>query len=164
MKKVISLLVFCWLVGFAWGQNARFSVEVSIDSLLMENVTQVTFKLENASGKKFMAPDFEGFQVVGGPSQSSSFSMVNGEVNQSQSYTYYLQPEEVGNFYIQPASIETDQGVLETEPVLIIVVPNPDGIRQEASPKIREHDFFEEIPIPAPKSAQPKKKRRVYRI
>ena len=137
MKKLMLLFIICCLVTVAQSQDAQFKVEVSIDSLLMGNYTEVTFTLENAKGSRFQAPDFEGFQVVGGPSQSSSFSMINGAVSQSQSYTYYLEPLEIGNFYIQPANIETDNGILETEPVLVLVVPNPDGIEQQATPRSR---------------------------
>ncbi len=170
MKKVTFLFWCCLMTTLVYSQKARFSVSVSIDSLLMGNYTEVEFKLENISGKNFQAPSFEGFQVVGGPSQSSSYSMINGAVNQSQTFTYYLEPLDVGNYYLEVASVETEDGYLETEPILIVVVPNPEGIKQKPSrTRSLQFDLFEPIPDPTPPEANPKKrkprkKRRIYRI
>lgn len=165
MKKSSTLLFLFLYLGMAWSQEAQFSVDLSIDSLLLGNRTKVTFTLENARGSNFVAPDFTGFQIYSGPNQSSSVSMINGVVSQQQSFSYYLVAEEIGNYYIQPASIETEEGILETEPIEIIVVPNPDGIQQEESRTKRRRDFFNEYPLPQPTDPKkPRKKRRIYRI
>ncbi len=162
-----SLFFLCFLYcGFAWTQTATFTTELSIDSLLLGNATKVSFTLENARGSNFTPPDFAGFQIVAGPSQSSSISMINGTLSQRFSYIYYLEAEEIGNFYISPASIETEEGILETLPVSILVVPNPDSIQQKEKTPARERGFFDFSPSPSPKkkSTKPKKKRRIYRI
>lgn len=105
-----------------------FSVEVNKTSILLGNYIQVTFTLKNAGGNKFEAPTFEGFDIVGGPNQSSSFSMMNGVTTQSTSYTYYIKPRDVGNLFVEPAFIDVDGQTLETQPIEIIVLENPDGI------------------------------------
>lgn len=126
--KTLSILLILALSGFAMkAEDAVIKVEVSTDSVLMGNYFEVKFTVENAVGK-FTPPDFSDFDIVGGPNQSSSFSMINGVVSRSASYTYYLQPREEGLFYIDVASVETDDKFLETPPVEILVVPNPDGI------------------------------------
>ena len=133
-KWYLSLLsALLWLSVVGQG-DANFTVSVSTDSVLLGNYMKVSFKLMNARGNDFMAPAFDGFRVVSGPNVSSSYSMVNGEVAQSVSYNYYLEPVDVGNYYILPASIETTEHILETEPVEILVVPNPDGIIQKIEP------------------------------
>ena len=93
--------------------NATFSVEMSSDSILMGNYFQVKFTLENAQSNNFIAPDFEGFRVISGPNMTSSYSMINGEVSQSMTYTYYLEPVDVGNYFIAPASIEVEDKFIE---------------------------------------------------
>lgn len=136
MKKSLFLFLSLFLgyqAGFSQ-ENARFTVKVSMDSILYGHYFQAVFTLENAKGENFQAPSFEDFQVVSGPNFSSSFSMINGEVTQSVSYTFYLEPKEIGNYYIQPASISVGEQMLETEPLEILVVPNPEGIKQ-ASPE-----------------------------
>ncbi len=131
-KSVLLLLIttlsLCTLM--AQQEAIRFTVQVSTDSLLMDNPLQVSFSLENAKGQDFEAPYFTGFSVLSGPNVSTSMTVVNGRTTQSVRYTYLLQPEEVGNYYIEPASIRVDGEVFETSPVEILVVPNPDGIRQ----------------------------------
>lgn len=79
----------------------------------------------NADGKDFRAPTFEGFQVVGGPmnSTSSSVQIVNGSMSRSVSntYTYVLRADNEGNFTIGPASITVNGQVVSSEPYSISV-------------------------------------------
>ena len=143
MKSSISLLLF--LLGFCLHLQAqddtRFTVEVSTDSILFGNYFKVTFSLENAKGGEFSAPDFSEFHVVSGPNRASSMSIINGEVTQSISYSYYLEPKDVGNFYIAPASIDLGDRLLETQAVEIMVVPNPEGIKQSPESGMRREQF-----------------------
>ncbi len=133
MKKMLSLISAIALsFGLLYAQEgARFTVEVSSDSILLGNYFKVSFSLESAGGENFQPPLFESFDIVSGPNYSSSISMINGKVNQSVSYTYYLRPREIGNYYIEPASIAVGEKVLETGPISVIVVPNPDGVIRE---------------------------------
>lgn len=179
MKKVLSsIFAIALSIGLLSAQKgATFSVEVSSDSILMGNYFKVTFSLESAGGKDFQPPLFEGFDVMSGPNYSSSFRMANGEVTQSVSYTYYLRPRDVGNYYIEPASIAVGEKVLETTPVSVTVVPNPDGVIQEPEDKRElpgfDLDFWDEPAFPQPffqperPDSQPpakKKKRKTYKI
>ena len=142
MRKLILVALIFGSFFQAFGQKeAIFYVSVNTDSLLLGNYVAVTFKLENGKGQSFTAPNLEEFAVVSGPSTSSQYSMINGEVSQSISYTYQIKPAEVGSYYIQPASIEVAGEILETNPIEIIVYPNPDGIIQ--SPEMREDDFWD---------------------
>lgn len=157
MKKnwfVFTLLL--WGSVSTFGQStARFSVRVSTDSVLMDNTFQVAFSLENTAGDNFQAPDLSlYFDVISGPNVSTSMQLLNGQMSQSVSYTYYLRPRETGLFFIEAASIETPEGYLETLPVEIIVVPNPDGIRQ-AIPGQAPGNFNLNIPGYDPNSPFP---------
>ncbi|HFC00942.1 MAG TPA: hypothetical protein ENJ53_09085 [Phaeodactylibacter sp.] len=133
MKKVLNLscilmlFVFQAKANFIQG-NPEFSVQVSQSSVLLGNDIEVTFMLKNAEGKQFEAPQFEGFDIVGGPNQSTSISIINGMTTQSSSYSYLLKPTKTGTFFIPPAFIEVDGKTLETQPIEILVLENPDGI------------------------------------
>ncbi|GJM33098.1 MAG: hypothetical protein DHS20C18_20990 [Saprospiraceae bacterium] len=140
------------IFGLAFGaliaqeKNARFTVEVSTDSILFGNYFKVIFSLENANGENFEAPDLSEFRVVSGPNVSSSYSIVNGDVSQRIAYTYYLEPLDLGNYYIQPASIKAGDQIMETFPLEVMVVPNPDGIKQGADKfgmDKNKHPFFD---------------------
>ena len=189
MKKYLALSFLCLgLFSTIVAQDeVKFSVTVSSEEVLLGNYIEVSFSLENASAKNFEAPAFEGFDIVSGPNQSSSFSMVNGVTTQSMSYTYYVKPREVGTFYIEPSFIEAGDENLSTQPIEIKVLENPDGIIQKPqrrqSPQMdffnfQKDDFFdfptdEFFNFPKRKmprqeeGAEPKKKnkkRKVYRI
>ena len=75
----------------------------------------------NSEGKKFTAPSFEGFSVVGGPfnSSSSSVQIVNGSMTRSVSntYTFVLRAEKEGTFTVD---LDCQQAVVELADVEII--------------------------------------------
>lgn len=180
MKKVLSSVFAIMLAAGLLGaqEDAVFRVEISSDSILMGNRFKVSFSLESTSGGDFQPPHFEGFDIVSGPNYSSNISMINGKVSQKIAYTYYLRPRDIGNYYIEPASIAVGQEVLETAPVPVTVVPNPDGVVEEpeeerAMPGFDWGDFWE-MPAfprhfgqpgePAPQPEQKKRKRKTYKI
>lgn len=80
----------------------------------------------NAEGKKFSAPSFDHFSVVGGPfnSSSSSVQIVNGSMSHTvtNTYSYVLRAEKLGEFTIGSASIVVDGNVIKSEPYQISVV------------------------------------------
>lgn len=174
MKKIVFTLVFGALIcGSLAAQKApKFTVELSADSILMGNHFMVRFTLENAEGENFEPPSFSEFFIVNGPAVSSSFSMINGEFSRSVTYTYYLEPKDVGNYYIQPASISVGADIIETQPVEIMVVPNPDGIKvqpEQRESKEWRFDSFGDFPFPRPHSQEepketPKPKRKTYKL
>lgn len=133
MKNSFLILLFVFVSTFTFAQDkpVTFTVDISTDSILMDNYFQVRFTVENADGQNFEAPDFsESFDIVSGPNFSTSVSMMNGDVTQSMNITYYLRPRDVGAYYIQPASVQAQGELLETMPMEVFVHPNPDGIQQ----------------------------------
>lgn len=91
---------------------------------------RVVFEI-NADGKRFSAPSFEGFSVVGGPfnSTSSSVQIVNGSMTRtvSNSYTYVLRAEKEGTFTIGSATCNVDRETISSEPYQITVLPGDAG-------------------------------------
>lgn len=174
MKKysLIFLVLVAVLGSVNAQENLKFSVELSSDSVLLGNYLEVTFTLENAQGANFIAPEFDAFDVVGGPNTSSNFSMVNGVVNQSIAYSYFLKPRAIGNFYIQAASIEVDGKMIETLPLEVMALPNPDGIIQQPQRSNRREFRFDNFDfgpdskqaIPQEKPKPKKKKRKTVKI
>lgn len=146
MKNLIltSLLVL-FFGNIALTQDASIVVEVSMDTILLGNHFEVRFTVKNASGK-FERPSFEGFNILAGPNTSSSMSMINGEVKQESSYSFILEPRDIGRYYIEPAYFTVSEEVLETIPVTIEVLPNPDNIVQENTGlRTMDNPFFEEF-------------------
>ncbi len=173
MKKIFLLIACLSIAMIGWGQEASFTVSVQFDTLLLGNQLQVSFKLENGNSQNFTPPVFEDFILVAGPNMSSSMVMTNGEVSQSITYSYFLEAKEAGVFFIPPAKIGTEEGDLFTEPLEVIVLPNPDGIIQKGpqntSPFDWDTDFFRmpelRMPnMPKGKATPKKKKRKTYKL
>lgn len=80
----------------------------------------------NEKGDNLRMPDLQNFDLLMGPSVSSSSSMqiINGQVSRSvsYSYTYILKAEKEGNFTISPASIEVKRKIYQSNPVTIQVI------------------------------------------
>jgi len=157
MKTI--LIIFSLFVLQLHGQTIDFNVSVSNDTLLMGNYLEVKFEINNVNGK-FSPPDFAGWNIVAGPNSASSYSIINGEVNQSSSYTFYLEAQNEGDYMIGPAKLKAADKEYTTPELKIVVMENPDGIQQH--PKYKSRDPFEtpELKI----KEEPKKKRKTTKI
>jgi len=142
MKKLFILIASFMISVAAFSQQeAKLTVDISNDSILLGNYIEVKFTIENASVKNFEAPKFDGFNIVSGPNQSSSMMITNGEISQTMTYSYYIEPVDVGNYFIQPAFVDTEEGPLESIPLEVLVVDNPDGIIQQPQSN-KQQGFF----------------------
>ena len=132
MKDCLLVLILCLTsLSVVHSQEILFKQELSYDTVYMGNALQIKYSIQNANGD-FQAPDFDGFAIVSGPNVSSQFSMINGVVTQSASYIYFLQPEAPGIYTLAPAVLANGDNQWSTEPIVITVLANPDGIRQDA--------------------------------
>lgn len=166
-RTLVLLFIGILFQTYTFAQSEpKFSVEISNDSILLGNYFIVKFSIENTNSENFAAPDFTDFRVVSGPNFSSNMTIINGQMSQKVFYTYYLEPKDIGNYFVPPASIETDSGVLETEPLEILVVPNPEQIIQKPSLLEERMDFdmqmddFFNRKMPKEKEEKPTTKKR----
>ncbi len=105
----------------------RFEATVSKATLGLNETLRVDFTM-NDDGDNFQPPNFEGFKVVGGPSQQVSQTWINGRGSFNKSYSYYLAPLQKGILVIKPAFIEINRQIYKTNPVKVTVtnaIPKP---------------------------------------
>jgi len=160
MKHLVTTFILLILMSKAClSQDAKMIVEISNDTILMGNYIQLKYTIENEQGN-FEMPELEGLMVISGPNTSSSMSMVNNVVSQKSSYTVYLKPVDIGNHNIGPAYIETGKGMLESEPINIVVLDNPDGLQQNTTML----KLLEEVTTDNKSSSPKKKKVKRYKI
>ncbi len=88
-------------------EGVTFEAKLSKSKLGINERLRVDFSM-NKDGDDFNPPDFEGFRVVMGPSQSISSSWINGVRSYSKTYSYTLAPTARGNFTIKQATIVID--------------------------------------------------------
>ncbi len=129
------------LSGFA--QDGTFELLLSDDTILIGNHFEIKYEAINLNGE-FDLPDFEGFEVVSGPNQSSNFSINNGDQSSSVSLSFLLKPTNVTILSIGPAFFVTTDKTWEVGPRDVTVLPNPEGIVTESRIKSGvDLNFFE---------------------
>ena len=119
MVKKFTILFFALNCLFISAQ-VKFDATVSKNKLGLNERLRVDFVM-NQNGDNFSPPDFENFQIIGGPNQSISTKYVNGERSFSKTYSYFLQPLRKGSLRIKQASIEIDGEEYKSLPIEVII-------------------------------------------
>ena len=129
MKIYKTILFYSLFLCFSFGigQEIRFESKVSKSRLGINERLRVSFEM-NKDGDNFIAPNFGGFRVVGGPNQSVEYSWVNGRQTFSKKYTFFIVPQKKGTITIGPAKIKIDNKIYTTQPISVEItdaVNNP---------------------------------------
>jgi hypothetical protein len=137
-------LLACLFPGQGWSQD-KYSFEAHTDArqVLQNSYFEVHFTLSGANGDDFSPPAFDNFDVLAGPSTSSSVQIINGVVSREMSYAYTLRPRKAGRLTIGSASIRVKGKKLSTKPLSIEVV-KPSGSGKDIS---AEEDVFVRLEI-----------------
>jgi len=121
MKQITHIfLILLLTVTTAWAQDVSFNAKVNRKKLGINERLRIDFVM-NQDGDSFNPPNFNGFKVTGGPSQSVSRQWVNGKGTFSKTYSYSLSPTKRGKITIQQAEITVNGEVYKTTPVTIEV-------------------------------------------
>ena len=84
----------------------------------------------NKQGENLQVPTLQGFDLLAGPSLSTSFntSIINGKMEQSSeyTYTYVLEAREEGEYTVAPATITVDGKEYKSSPLKIKVIKGSD--------------------------------------
>ena len=119
MVRNITILILVLNSLFLTAQ-VKFDASVSKTKLGLNERLRVDFVM-NQNGDNFSPPNFEGFQIIGGPNQSIKTTYVNGERSFSKTYSYFLQPLIKGRLSIKQASIEIDGEEYKSLPIEVII-------------------------------------------
>jgi len=124
LKHFILLFLIAAFTGQA--QEIRFNASVSKSKVSIGEVFQLSYSV-NVSVQRFEGPDLNDFVNYGGPNQSSSMQIVNGQMTQSFTFFYRLAGRKEGKFTIQPATVTVANGRIKSNPVEIEVVASAAG-------------------------------------
>lgn len=120
-SRVVAALFFIFWASLSFAQ-VKFSASSNDRVIGKNDYLQVDFTVENAGTvESINPPSFKNFTVVSGPNQQSSMSNINGNVKQSISVSFVLQPVAPGNFTIDPASARADGKDFRSNPLSIQV-------------------------------------------
>src|SRR5512146_330831 len=124
MKKLVIHIVFLICLIPIGLEAQTFTASVDNTTVGLNDRFQVTFTFEGNdinSLSNFSPPDFAGFMVLSGPNQSTSMQIINGAVSASLSYSFYLQPKNIGKYTIGSASIRYKGNSIKTNPISVVV-------------------------------------------
>lgn len=125
MKSFIIVLLLCVIGGSKlFAQKTEFIASAPSVVEVGEQF-RLSFVLNN-KGENLQVPTIKGFDLLAGPSLSTSFntSIINGNVTQETeyTYTYILEGREEGEFTIEPATITVDGKEYKSQPLKIKVI------------------------------------------
>ncbi len=108
-------------IASAYGQEPVFNASLDKNPVALGDVFSVKFTLENARGE-ITPPSFTDFDVVFGPSTSSSFQFINGKQSSTMTVSYTLRPRAVGSYTIGAASARVSNKLLKSKSITVEVV------------------------------------------
>ncbi len=158
MKKWLFIFSLSIPLSMTAQKDAKIRMEVSSDTIGLNNTLEVVIVIENAKTKRFNPPSFDGFAVQG-PSTATSMSIINGDMTQSATYTFYLTPREKGTFKIGSASVDTEGSVLKSDDKEIIVIESFDP---EIKPRQRSQSLWDDNPFFMQQAPEKKKTKKKY--
>ena len=141
MIKNLIVILFLFVIQIGFSQ-VTFKTTVSKTELGLNERLRIEFSVSKQGADDFTPPDFRNFKVLAGPSQSTSFSSINGKTSYKLTYTYIIQPTRKGAFTIPSASMTYDGEIIKTNTVRVTVsdaieIPeDPDDPRFLASQNI----------------------------
>ena len=144
MRSFIIVLLLCVIGGAkVFAQETKFTASAPSVVEVGEQF-RLSFVL-NKQGENLQVPTLQGFDLLAGPSLSTSFntSIINGKMEQSSeyTYTYVLEAREEGEYTVAPATITVDGKEYKSSPLKIKVIKGsdkPKGNNNASSSGIRE--------------------------
>ena len=118
--------------------QVNFEAKVSKNKLGLNERLRIDFVM-NENGDNFTPPNFENFQIIGGPNQSIKTSYVNGEQSFSKTYSYFLKPLKKGRIVIYQASVTIDEEEYKSLPVEVNVTDSVKGANSNS-----DEDYFDD--------------------
>lgn len=153
MKKALNILTIIFALTTAISaQEFTASVDKTIVGQYERFQVYFTFKEGDFNkANNFTPPSFEGFRVLSGPNRSVSTQIINGQMSGSLTYSFILQPQELGDFTIGAASLKYEGKTLSTEPFGVEIVqqgkaPDNRGGSSITEEQLKENVFIRAIP------------------
>jgi len=132
--KYLSILILLITAQNVISQ-VTFKTAVSKTELGLNERLRIEFSIDKQGGDDFTPPDFKKFKVLAGPSQSSSFSSINGKTSYKLTYTYVIQPTAKGTYTIPSATVSYNGELIKSNTVRITVTDAVDIPKDPNDPR-----------------------------
>ena len=138
MRYILRNLIFLFILsltvgGKAWAADVTFKASAP-QAVVMGQQFRLTFTV-NAEAKDLRIQEMPDFEVLMGPSQSTSYSstFINGKSSSETTvtFTYVLMPKKEGTFNIAPATVKVNGANYTSNGLAIKVLPPDEASKQE---------------------------------
>ncbi len=119
--KYYFTLILALVSATLFAGNVTFKAAVSKNPVATGERIKVSYTI-NSQVAQFIPPDFDGFQILSGPNQSTSMSWVNGVSSYKMTYSFILLAVKEGEFEIAPAKAKVGSEWIESNPLHLTVV------------------------------------------
>ncbi|GAB4341100.1 MAG: hypothetical protein Kow0037_27440 [Calditrichia bacterium] len=140
MKSKASYLILILLLffnGMVWAESLKIVARVDRNPVAEDE--PFTYEIEisgpNQDLPEVEPPEFEHFALIGGPSVSTSFQMINFKMSASRTYSFVLQPREKGEFVIPAVEVEYKGKTIRSNAVKVVVTAGSGGAAADQSQK-----------------------------
>jgi hypothetical protein len=121
MKKRFYIILFLLLwTTLLFAGDIKLTASVSKSQVGVGEQFEIDFTL-NGTGTRFTPPDFSAFQLISGPNESVSATIINGASLVNTTYGYILSATKEGTFTITAAAIVVNGHTLISNPLKIKV-------------------------------------------
>lgn len=148
--KFLVIIVLALLTQLNLAQ--KFTTSADRTTVGQYDRFQVDFVFEGGDVNglsNYRPPAFNGLRVLSGPNQSSSMSIINGRVSGSLTFSYILQPINVGEFTIASASVDYGGRTFKTDPLKIRIEKGTPQQQKESTGGYSQEDLAKNVFIVA---------------
>ena len=126
--KYMRKIVFLWMALCAMALNVWAEDEVTFtasapDAVAVGDQFRLSYTVNTRNIKDFRAPSIQGFDVLMGPSRSTSVNIINGDRSESTTFTYILMATKEGEYTIPGATLSAKGNQMISNSVKIKVLP-----------------------------------------
>jgi hypothetical protein len=122
MKKGFFILLFLLLwTTLLFAGDIKLAASVSKSQVGVGEQFEIDFAI-NGTGSRFTPPDLSAFQVLSGPNESISATVINGSSVVSTTYSFILAATKEGTYNITAAAIVVNGHTLTSNPLKVKVL------------------------------------------
>lgn len=121
MRYKLLFLLYLNLCLLQFSIAQQFYVQVATTTLPMGQTMEIAFVAEGLNVSSIEVPKFRDFNIVGGPNISTNTTIINGNISEKSSWSYYVQPKHTGICKIEKAKADTKRGYIYSNEVDITV-------------------------------------------
>lgn len=133
VKNVIAVLLFFGSIllsaSAAFAQNVEFQAVVDQTRITLNDTLVLSFMISGSNVDLNITPELpdleQDFDILQGPTRSTSISIINGKQSASLTLGYALSPKHAGTLEIGAATVTIDNNTYATKPISIEVTDAP---------------------------------------